>query len=92
MNPVSSYYYPTTATTTAYRDHDRYYTGGRPLSPETRSRLLREQADRSLRRDRSLDRLDRLRASYPYTVRQSSTHTHTHTHTRLTALCPGLPG
>jgi len=52
----------------------------RLLSP-TRSQIIHDRVDRALRRDRSLDRCDRLRSRYPYTVchsRQLCCHFFTH--------------
>jgi len=43
------------------------YRDERPWSP-TQSQIIHDRVERALRRDRSLERLDRLRSYYPYTV------------------------
>ena len=55
----------------------RYYStyrdvyGERPWSP-THSQIIHDRVERALRRNRSLERLDRLRSYYPYTVCSSN--------------------
>ena len=74
MNPTAVPYYGPT-----YGDRGYYVDRpgparrvSSPVSAHCSSRMAHDRVDRALRRDRSLDRYDRLHSRYPYTVCQSA--------------------